>query len=70
MTVQHDPNTGRGDRGLHGLYRATRRREGLGTMLAVVVISGLVIAGLSLVIDPPPSTGTTPQTPPATYRAQ
>jgi hypothetical protein len=65
MRLQRNTNARLGN-----VWQATRRREGLGTILAVVVISALIIAGLSYVIEPPAPTGVEPSTPPATYRAQ
>jgi hypothetical protein len=70
MTLERDPNEGRtyGTR-INDVLHATRRREGLGTIVAVVVLSALIIVGLSYVIDSPPADPNT-ETPPATYRAQ
>jgi hypothetical protein len=51
------------------VWHATRRREGLGTIVAVVVISALLIVGLSYVLEAPTSNEGS-ATPPATYRAQ
>ena len=68
MTLQRDPREYAARVG--NVWRATRRSEGLGTMVAVVVISALLIVGLSFVMEPPQPTGNEPQTPPATYRAQ
>ena len=71
MTLQHDANTTQDYAARVGnVVRATRQREGLGTILAVVVISTLIIVGLSYVMEPPSPTGIEPSTPPATYRAQ
>ena len=65
-----DANHNSGDR-VGEVMRATRRREGLGIILTVIVVSCLLIVGLSYVMDPPPATGVDPETtPPATYRAQ
>jgi hypothetical protein len=52
------------------VWDATRRREGLGTIVAVVVLSALIIAGLSYVLESPVPTDAGPAAPPATYRAQ
>ena len=51
-------------------WRAARRREGLGTIVAVVVISALLIVGLSYVLEPPAPADNTPETPLATNRTQ
>jgi hypothetical protein len=71
MTLQRDPDDTRnwGAR-IGDVWRAAREREGIGIIVAVVVISALLIAGLSLVLEPPGHTGKPPKTPPATYRAQ
>ena len=68
MTLQRDPRDYAARAG--NVWRATRRSEGLGTMVAVVVISALLIVGLSYVMEPPQPAGDAPQAPPVTYRAQ
>ena len=55
---------------INEVLHATRRREGVGTIVAVVVISALIIAGLSYVLEAPAPTDVSPKAPPATYRAQ
>ena len=70
MTLQRDPDDTRDYRArIKSAWRATRRREGLATILAVVGISALIIVGLSYVFELPPATGVDPATPPVTYRA-
>jgi hypothetical protein len=71
MTRQHDPgDVPRASDRLANVWRRTRRQEGMGTVVAVVVIAALVIVALSYILEPPPQSDSPAPTPPATYRAQ
>jgi hypothetical protein len=71
MTRQHDPgNIPWASERIADVWRRTRRQEGMGTIVAVVVIAALVIMALSYIVEPAPQTDSPATTPPATYRAQ
>jgi hypothetical protein len=71
MTLQGDLRAPRDYAAYVGnIWRAARRREGLGTIVAVVVISALLIVGLSYVLEQPSPTDNAPETPPAADRTQ